>query len=109
MRCIPLRNDSMTSPSTSTFSSLSAITPSLALDHDDVRSLRTLLALLDVELDLRALVQRAEAAADDAVEVDEDILGASVLRGDEAVPLLLVEPLDGSFCHKNTSLPQITN
>jgi hypothetical protein len=36
--------------------------------------------------------------------VNEDVL-AALIRGDEAVPLRVVEPLHGSCCHmQNTSL-----
>src|SRR5918996_3703309 len=64
----------------------------------DVRGLGALGALRDLVLDLRALGERPEALALDAAEVDEDVLRA-VVRGDEPVPLLVAEPLDGSGCH----------
>src|SRR5205814_2039783 len=66
------------------------------------------LALARLELDLRALGERLEAATEDLRMVDEEILPAFVGR-DEAVPLRVVEPLDGSGCHENTSLTKLTN
>ena len=46
-------------------------------------------------------------AADRAV-VDEDVLATIVLR-DEAVTLVVVEPLHGSGCHIHTSFDCVTN
>src|SRR5262249_11612774 len=77
----------------------------LLRDHDDVLGLRALLALAGLVLHLRALGQRLEAGARDAGVVDEEVLRALVGR-DEAVPLRVVEPLDGAGCHENTSLTQ---
>src|SRR3990170_658128 len=99
MRNIPLRNASTTSPSSSIFSSFSAMIASL--DQDDVERLRALLTLARLELDLRTLSERLEAVAADAGVVDEEILRA-VLRCDEAVALRIVEPLHCSCCHVNT-------
>src|SRR5204863_3246677 len=48
-------------------------------------------------LDLRAFGEGLEALARDAGVVDEQIL-RSVIGGDEAVPLLVAEPLHGSGC-----------
>src|SRR2546423_3729618 len=59
-------------------------------------ALRTLGCL---ELHLRVLVERLVALADDRAVVNEQVLAASV-GGDESVPLVGVEPLDGSCCHK---------
>src|SRR3954453_11342639 len=67
-------------------------------DRDDVRRLRALLALLDVERDPLALVERAVPAGLDGGVVDEHVRAAAV-RGGEAEPLLRVEPLDCSFGH----------
>ena len=64
----------------------------------DVRRLRALLALLDVERDPLAFVERAVPAGLDGRVVDEHIRSATV-RGGEAEPLLRVEPLDSSFGH----------
>src|SRR5207342_2738893 len=66
--------------------------------ENDVRRLRALLALLRHELDLRTLGKGLEALALDAAEVNEEVL-AAVVRGDEAIPLGVVEPLHGSGCH----------
>src|SRR5215213_7426383 len=67
-------------------------------DGADVRGLRTLLALLDVELDALVLLQRAIARRLNGGEVDEDV-GVPTVGGDEAVALLAVEPLHGALCH----------
>src|SRR5581483_11936311 len=72
-------------------------------DELDVPSLGALVPLGLVELDLRALGERLEAVSRDRAEVDEHVLAAGV-RGNEAVALRVVEPLDGSGCHGNTSL-----
>src|SRR5439155_25197376 len=76
----------------------------LPLDDGDVRRLRSLLTLTRLVLELRAFGERLEAIAGDVRVVDEEILVAFV-RADEAVALRVVEPLDGSGCHENTSLP----
>src|SRR5437762_3211533 len=69
----------------------------------DVFGLRALRALGGLELHLRALGERLVALADDRAVVDEQVLTALV-GGDEPVPLVGVEPLHGSSCHKkNTS------
>src|SRR5205814_6302824 len=54
-----------------------------------------------VELDLRALGEGLEALACDRAVMDEEVL-ASVVRGDEPVPLRVVEPLHGSCRHRKT-------
>src|SRR5437016_10921377 len=77
--------------------------PVLGRQRRDVRGLRALGPLRRLELHLVALLQRLEAAAGDGAEVDEEILPTSVWR-DEAKALRIVEPLDGSGCHENTSL-----
>ena len=66
-------------------------------DGPYVRRLGALLPLCSLELDLRTLGQGLEALAADAAVVDEQIL-RSVIGGDEAVPLLVAEPLHGSGC-----------
>lgn len=58
----------------------------------DVAGLRSLGSLFDIELDLLAFHQVAEAIALDGGEVDEDVLSAFAL--DEAEALVTVEPLD---------------
>src|SRR5207344_1810014 len=120
-RNIRLRRASMTSPSTSSFSSFSFIQSSLSWgeavaapcvytraattlnssrrDGDDVRRLGALLTLPRLELDARTLGKALEPITSDVAEVSEEILRALV-RGDEAVPLAVVEPLNGSSCHR---------
>src|SRR4029450_1785877 len=49
----------------------------------------------------RPFRQALEAITGDVAEVHEEILG-SLVRGDEAVPLAVVEPLHGSICHRKT-------
>src|SRR5207253_758000 len=80
-------------------SSATPATSALAFDQDDVRRLQTLGALGGLELDLGTLGQGLKSAARDAREVDEEI-SAPVGRRDEAVALLVAEPLDGSGCHE---------
>ncbi len=67
-------------------------------DGYDVASLGALLALGRLELDTRALGERLEALGLDRAEVDEHVL-AALVRGDEAIPLRIVEPFNGSGCH----------
>src|SRR6185295_10710527 len=72
----------------------------LGAELGDVLSRRALLTLHDVELDTLALSQRLEAVAVDGGVVNEAIL-LSVLRGDEAKTLGVVEPLHfagGTHC-----------
>src|SRR5688500_15938496 len=105
---MPLRNASTTSPSSSIFSSFSAMTASRRGLHD-VERLGSLLTLARLVLDLRSLGEGLEAVSTDAGVMHEEIF-ASVRRRDEAVALRVVEPLHGSCCHrKNTSLRLITN
>src|SRR5439155_17979043 len=66
----------------------------------DVDRLRALIARLLLVGDLRALGQRAEAAARNRGVMDEKV-AAAVIRRDEAVSLLVVEPLDRSGRHVN--------
>jgi hypothetical protein len=63
-----------------------------------VRRLRALGTLLDVELDLLALGEAAEALGLDGRVVDEDVLAAAV-RSDEAKALRIVEPLHDPCSH----------
>src|SRR3954470_21429407 len=77
------------------------------LDHGHVLRLGALLTLDAVELDLRSLGERPEALAVDGAVMDEQVLAARV-RGDEAIPLRIVEPLDGSGCHVCNTSPAIS-
>ena len=65
-------------------------------DDVDLLGLRPLLALGDLELDARPIVQRLVAVHVDRGEVDEYVL--PTVDRDEAVALLAVEPLDGALC-----------
>src|SRR5215475_15366651 len=67
------------------------------LDHTNLFRLRALLALGDLELDARAVVERLVPIHVDGGEVDEDVL--PTVDRDEAVALLAVEPLDSALCH----------
>src|SRR5438552_16131114 len=67
-------------------------------DQADVRRLRTLGALRDVELDPLVLVQATEAAGLDRREVREHV-GAATIRGDETETLVRVEPLHRTDSH----------
>src|SRR5205814_808621 len=71
-------------------------------DDADVRRLGALLPLGGLELHLRALAEGLEALAGDAGVVHEQVLRA-VFGGDEAVPLLVAEPLHCASCHDLTS------
>src|SRR4051812_36040796 len=97
---IVLGRASRISPSISIFSSFDTAYKGSATDLDllDVDRLRALVARLLLVGDLRAFGERAEAAAADRGVVDEQI-AATVIRGDEAVALLVVEPLDRSGRH----------
>ncbi len=75
----------------------------LLSDEVNVRRLRPLLALRHLELDLRPFGQRLEAAPGDLRVMDEQILAAIIWR-DEAVALVVAEPLDGSGCHEKRLL-----
>src|SRR5919108_6204662 len=70
----------------------------MRLERLDVRRSRALGALLGLVAHLRALGQRLEAVALDRAVVNEQVL-ACVIRCDEAVALLVVEPLHGSCSH----------
>src|SRR5919197_6571017 len=71
-------------------------------DERDVRRLGPLRTLAGFELDLCTLCKALVAVPSNVAVMNEEIL-AAVLRRDEAVALRVVEPLDGSSCHKNTS------
>src|SRR6185503_19819496 len=71
------------------------------LDHRNVRRLQALLALNDLELDALSLLEGLVAVHRDGREVDEDVLSLSAL--DEAVALLVREPLHGAFCQRTAS------
>src|SRR6266568_2280873 len=77
-------------------------------DDADGACLRALRAVLDLEFHLRPLGQALEALAADRTVVDEDVLAPIVLR-DEAVALVVAEPLHGSGWHVYTSLDCVTN
>src|ERR1041385_4269120 len=66
-----------------------------SLDGLDVRGLSALVALNDLERHALAFGQRLVAIHCDCREVDEDVVAAFAL--DEAVPLLVREPLDGAL------------
>jgi hypothetical protein len=72
-------------------------------DWGDVGRLGALLALALLELDASTFGEALEAFAGDVAVVHEEIL-RSFVGGDKAVPLAVVEPLNGSGCHGNTSL-----
>src|SRR3954465_3839789 len=69
-----------------------------ALERGDVDGLGALVAGLGVVGHLRALSQRLEAVGVDAGVMDEEVL-ATLVRGNEAEPLVVVEPLHGSGSH----------
>src|SRR5262245_19816643 len=71
------------------------------LDDRNVRRLQALLALNDLELDALSLLEGLVAVHRDGREVDENVLALSAL--DEAVALLVREPLDGAFCQRTAS------
>jgi hypothetical protein len=60
-------------------------------------SLRPFWSLNDLELHTVALIQRAKPAALNGRVMDKYV-GAIVL-GNESIPLLIVEPFDGTSCH----------
>src|SRR5581483_9991444 len=76
---------------------------SVLADELDALRLGALRTLGCLELHLRVLREGLVALAEDRAVVNEQVL-AAFIRGDESVPLVGVEPLDGSGCHrKNTS------
>src|ERR671923_1246040 len=81
-----------------------AATPTNELrDRSHVGRLGTLRAFALLERDARALDEGLKTVACDIAVVHEQVL-RTFIRTDEAVPLAVVEPLDGSVCHNNTSL-----
>src|SRR5918996_465648 len=72
--------------------------PHLLLNRPDVRGLLSLLPVNDLELDLLSLMESSVPVTLDGREMDEQVL--AVRPGDEAVPLLVAEPLDGSLRHR---------
>src|SRR6186997_1918996 len=77
-------------------------------DQGDVGRLGTLFALALLELHASALAQRLEAVAGDVAVVDEEILRAFI-RSDEAVSLVVVEPLHDSVSHEKHLPCYVTN
>ena len=67
---------------------------SRSLQRDDVGGLKTLGALLDIELDALALFKSLEPLHQDGSMVDEHVL--THIAGDETIPLGVTEPLDRS-------------
>src|SRR4029450_6590393 len=74
----------------------------LTRHRHDVLGLGALGSLGGLELDLRTLGERLVAVAGDGRVVDEEILAAAVVRGDEPVTLGIVEPLHCSCSHEKT-------
>src|SRR5438874_2811144 len=70
--------------------------------------LRALRTILNFVLHLRPFGEALVPLAADRAVVDEDVLAPVVLR-DEAVALVVAEPLHGSGCHVYTSLDCVTN
>src|SRR5215218_9055043 len=69
-----------------------------ALEFGDVIRLHALLALGLLVRDLGALIEALVAVTRYTAVVDEDVL-ATLIRGDEAVAFLVVEPLYRSLGH----------
>src|SRR5918998_6815320 len=120
-RNIVLGSASVTSPSSSILSSFDTTRPSSAKCGArprreprqrgpsqllDVHGLRALVALLLLVGDLGVLLQGSEALSVDARVMDKEV-AAALVRGDEAVALLVVEPLDGSGWHSVLHLPVV--
>ena len=70
----------------------------VVLFADDVRGLRSLGTLLNVESDFLTFRQSTEARTADRAEVHEHI-GATVILGNEAETLGFVEPFNGTSSH----------
>jgi hypothetical protein len=77
---------------------LRAMTCVPLLDGGDVLRLHALLALGSLVGDLLAFFEGPEPAACYPAEVHEEVF-ATLIGGDEAVALLVVEPLDRSLGH----------
>src|SRR5207244_2483999 len=77
-------------------------------DDADGACLRALRTILNFVLHLRPFGEALVPLAADRAVVDEDVLATIVLR-DEAVALVVAEPLHGSGCHIYTSLDCVTN
>src|SRR5437588_6160520 len=75
----------------------------MSLERRDVRGLRALGARLGIEGDLRPLGQGAIALSGDGRVVHEEVL-PTLVRRDEAEPLVIAEPLDGSGGHECSSV-----
>src|SRR5205823_11903372 len=73
-----------------------------------VGCLRALRAILNFVLHFRPFGEVLVPLAADRAVVDEDVLATVVLR-DEAVALVVAEPLHGSGCHIYTSPDCVTN
>jgi hypothetical protein len=68
------------------------------LDPGDILRLHALLPLGRLVGDLGALLEALEALARDARVMHEEVL-AALVRGDEAVALIVAEPLNRSLSH----------
>src|SRR5205809_1470244 len=74
------------------------------LDRRDVRSLEALGALHDFEFDALAFGQRLVALTGDRGEVDEHVVLTFAL--DEAIALLVREPLNGALSQRSSFVTQ---
>ena len=83
---------STTTTTTTTAPTWCTTTAGSTIERHDVLSLRALLTLSDIKLDLLAFLEFPEPAALDRREVDEAVFAAVVWRY-ETVTLLCVEPL----------------
>src|SRR2546425_109385 len=77
-------------------------------DDADGACLRSLRTLLNFVLHFRPFGEALVPLATDRAVVDEDVLATVVLR-DEAVALVVAEPLHGSGCHIYPPLDCVTN
>ena len=59
--------------------------------------LRPFRSLHDLELYTVAFIQRAEPTAIDGRVMDKDV--SAIVLGNKPIPLLIVEPFDGTSCH----------
>src|SRR5437763_16064939 len=97
MRNIPFRNDSVTSPSSSIFSSLVLISLPV-LDGGHSRCLGALRALPGLEGQLGAFRQGLEAVTRARAVMHEQVL-APVVRRHEAISPCISQPRHGSSSH----------